>query len=433
MKRIQIGVFACLLGSVLWFVWHCKSVDRTLNILPITPQEREAIQKIGESSKDYLLVQAFTEEKAFRLASYKVLMLLSQSVAEAYQERVQADGKCFQQQLKRDCITQISNDLKIVEKLGDYKGLEGNTYSFETHKLREILKETKRFVQKNFNDLVTHNWMKKYPVDFQKICLMGGQKDSKYNFEDIQGSMVALNIRSALIVLDHLLQKRFFQLCPMGENPLVHATALPNKLFEQKRVDLKNFTWLYKDENLPGELMYPHQGYAMRGYVDDKKYFYDGVAKKAFGPIDCSAWICQLIGSKSLAATAHFYALFNRKFSLGQTRFEREKDNVMLEDLAQCVEPVKVDNIGDLKPGMIVAFRTFDTDEDPRMEGLGNSGHIALVIQATKTELIVLERTRHLPMYSGFGLRKIPFKTPNKNTRQFYFKFSRNLAQTNKN
>ncbi len=393
-----------------------------LEFLKITPEDFVKVEN-ARQQQNSPLEKPLMEEQAFRIKSWEYLGGLRDLLMSKIAEK-----SLSIEEIQQRCLAKIAEDLQVIGLLANAKDA---TWSFKTHKMREILTETGVFLQTghNLKNLLGVDWQNFYPIRYDRPLVLGGVIREDQSFEDIQGTQIALCIRATFFMILKIFfpDEDYFSIYPIDKNPLFCSTALPAGLTEPLIEELKRrFTWYYQDNSSPfqGELIYPHQGFGFRGYVDDTRYFcgslQEGVSKIS-GPLDCSAWISFAVGSQTPASTYHFLALDNLRRGEGLVKFNDEEDS-MIEDLANCIESIEVLSIGDVKAGDVVAFRRFNLEKDPSMLGKGENGHVMLVVAKTDVDLIVLHRARDLPKYCGFGISKIHFTSKEAGTRWMYFR-----------
>ena len=202
----------------------------------------------------------------------------------------------------------------------------------------------------------------------------------------------------------------------------VHLTPVPKGIESIEGFD--RFTYRYSDERTPQALAFVHNGYAFGGPRGEEHLYTKNLYPygKAYAPQDCSSWLASLTGCAS-PFTTWTQLVLHRKHT-GQSDPDATSQGVL--DFEAVCNTVKVsDPQRDIRPGQIMAFRSFDLSKDPEMKGAGNGGHTGLVLgfnsQRQKSTVTILSYSRSMPNQEGFGVQEIAYDTESESNKRLMF------------
>ena len=204
----------------------------------------------------------------------------------------------------------------------------------------------------------------------------------------------------------------------IDESATVHLTPVPKGIETIEGFD--RFTYHYSDERTPQALAFVHSGYAFGGSRGEEHLYPHG---KPYVPQDCSSWLASLTGCAS-PFTTWTQLVLHRKHS-GQSDPDATSQGVL--DFEAVCNTVNVsDPQRDIRPGQIMAYRSFDLSKDPEMKGPGNGGHTGLVLgfhsQGAESRVRVLSYNRSMPNQEGFGVQDMAYHTETgSNKRSMFF------------
>ncbi len=208
----------------------------------------------------------------------------------------------------------------------------------------------------------------------------------------------------------------------INESATVHLTPLPKGIEAIEGFD--RFTYHYSDERTPQALAFVHNGYAFGGPRGEEHLYTKNLYPygKPYAPQDCSSWLASLTGCTS-PFTTWTQLVLHRKHT-GQSDPDATSQGVL--DFEAVCNTVKVsDPQRDIRPGQIMAYRSFDLSKDPEMKGTGNGGHTGLVLgfnsQGQESTVPILSYSRSMPNQEGFGVQEIAYDTESESNKRFMF------------
>ena len=198
----------------------------------------------------------------------------------------------------------------------------------------------------------------------------------------------------------------------INESATVHLTPVPKGIEAIEGFD--RFTYHYSDDRTPQALAFVHSGYAFGGSRGEEHLYTKKLYpySKPYAPQDCSSWLASLTGCAS-PFTTWSQLVLHRKHS-GQSDPDASSQGVL--DFEAVCNTVNVsDPQRDIRPGQIMAYRSFDLSKDPEMTGPGNGGHTGLVLgfhsQGAESKVRVLSYNRSMPNQEGSGVQDIAYNT----------------------
>lgn len=401
-----------------------------VEVLSISDNELEHINQLRITSPSQLVRQALNEERDFSYAQNTALTLLLEIVSDLIgSDELEKGSLCSQARKRAEEDAYLM--MALNEILKDFNPSTGQvSWSCKYNKLSFIIDATKELLEKDCSSLVDGKFPKAFPMSSDFPRVIGGRKNV-----DIRGQIQDLGLKGALLTLlvaakdeDSTLADLNFPSSQLlvERNPILHTTPLPVEFSDEQKKAIceKGFTYCYQDSDSPkqGELAFVHGGYAFGGQRDDARYYKNSPKGKTFGPEDCSSWISKLINCKKEISTFDLLFLYNIAFGgFVDENWKKSSEHVAL---LEVLEPIQIASIEDIKPGYIIASRSFDLGVDPDMNlTKGSSGHVALIIDVDVSNqfLYVIEYSRNLPEFEGFGIRKTNL-LDTKKTKVMYFR-----------
>ncbi len=415
---------------------------------------------VAEQPEHVLIDVGLQQEQAFRARTIWELMSVHQqltTVASSF------DWEKF----KTQALAKMQTDLEIVQEMNKRlaEGREqkiykpGNvfdgsnvTFSLSSNKLVSILTgsitegektitfESAPFIVENYLDSlsVDNNLPNGYAFDYvpnQTTLLHDASSPTALG--NSKGTCLKAALYTSLLVFrnEHTLSDLLRPQNPtwntttggfdINESATVHLTPVPKGIETIEGFD--RFTYRYSDDRAPQALAFVHSGYAFGGSRGEEHIYTKDLYPygKPYAPQDCSSWLASLTGCASPFTTWTQLVLHRKQ--TGQSDPNNATSQDVLDFEAVC-NTVKIsDPQRDIRPGQILAFRTFDLSKDPEMKDAGNGGHTGLVLgfnsQGPTSTVRVLAYGRNMPKQEGFGIQDIPYDPtiPGSNKRFMFF------------
>jgi hypothetical protein len=391
-----------------------------------------------DQPESVLLEVGLQQEQAFRARTIWELRFVHHQLSNA-------DYSLDVDELKTRTLLKMQNDLEIVEKMnrqlaegrkqGIYKA--GNvfdsyniTFSLGSNKLEPILSgsitesgktstfESAPFIIENYlESLLGGDLPVGYDLDYvadQPVLLYDASSPTALG--NSKGTCLKAALYTSLLTSrrEHTLADLLRPQTPdwqavggfdINESATVHLTPLPKGIEAIEGFD--RFTYHYSDERTPQALAFVHSGYAFGGSRGEEHLYPYG---KPYTPQDCSSWLASLTGCASPFTTWTQLVLHRKQ--MGQPDPDAHSQGVL--DFEAVCNTVKVsDPQRDIRPGQIMAYRSFDLNKDPEMQGPGNGGHTGLVLgfhsQGAESTVRILSYSRNMPNQEGFGVQDIAY------------------------
>lgn len=397
-------------------------------------------------SKDPLVQQALKEERQLRERIEKEAAAL----LAAQQAVVLGKGtELVAAQVKKGVSEKLKTDAALLESLN--KAASANSKStapLTVNKMHLAIAGAEQLIADgHFEAVFAGNNLDGYSFQYQPaaITIIG---DSTTRFGTAKGifhDTLALTTYLTCIGKTNLSD---INLLPTEAGPwhkrsaLVYDTPIPSDI-DLIKLDARfpQFTYAYQDV-----FGYVHGNYAWGGGRD-------GNTTNPWAPLDCSAWVAKLTGSRIIYSTADqlcFDRVYRSRLGLGFTHplVSTELDNPVqifnqnwatkgpeLPVMDALYEPATIkDPQKDIQVGQIYFHRMFnDTHPKEVTRILGTGGHTGLTLgfisDADKSRVVVLSYNRNIEgakKMVGFGVEEFPiFPKPDASTpnirKEVYF------------
>ena len=202
---------------------------------------------------------------------------------------------------------------------------------------------------------------------------------------------------------------------------LLHVTPIAN-IIDIDQIDpyWKNECSFYFSDNKTQQgLALVHSGFLFGGQRGEDRY--EGPWGKPWGPKDCSSFVSEITEFNEVVSTIDL--LYTYRSGLPKDQQGYIDHTWIGSDIAKAMTarytPVVVkDPQADIKPGQIVFYRDFSSDDHTHSAGL--SGHAALVVGIRHNgNVVAIAYDREMPYMEGFGLQEFPWKSTD--TREIMF------------
>lgn len=320
--------------------------------------------------------------------------------------------------------SRLDNDLKIAEtinnSLSSYKVGVDVSWAIKTHKMQEILTGAQNLLndEENAYKISIGKIPTSYDnsIGFDKIPILGYQESTIYGNSKCSYLSAAV-IESYLNLLGK--SSKISDINLFGnKTPWFDKSAITHFDYLPKDAVIPNFdsfSFMHNDSNKFG-LVYVHSGYAFGGVRGSELNPYVDNGKK-FIPYDCSSWAASIVGSNYSYSTYHLLEAFNTKKQVG---FVSQKEQHIVNEALDKIEPVEVNNIQQVEPGMLMCFRKFN-EKNSFENSLGTSGHVAMALGTSSSgEVVSIGYNRDMPNIEGFGIQAFPIINDDSRKTMFF-------------
>lgn len=431
------------------------SVDQTIEALKHS-LSASANTSATDQPENVLLEVGLQQEQAFRARTIWELMFVQDQLrTTSYSLDVD--------KLKTRTLLKMQNDLEIVQEMnsrlaegrkqGIYKAgnvFDGSniTFSLSSNKLDPILRGSITEGGKTSTFKSAPSIVENHLLD----TLLGGDLPVAYNLDYVanqpsllydassptalgnsKGTCLKAALYTTLLTcrgehtLADLLRPQTASWQALGgfnidESATVHLTPVPKGI--EMIAGFDRFTYRYSDERTPQALAFVHSGYAFGGsrgeeHIYPKNLYPHG---KPYAPHDCSSWLASLTGCPSPFTTWTQLVLHRKQ--MGQPDPDANSQGVL--DFEAVCSTVKIsDPQRDIRPGQIMAYRSFDLSTDREMTGVGNGGHTGCVLdfisQGEESKVRILSYGRSMPGEEGCGVQDIVYPKSGSNKHFMFF------------
>lgn len=418
-KLFLIGLCIVLLTIYCFYVSHNNIV-----LLPISEQELIKLEAEVKNPTNELLRRVFVDLDNFKIQKFRYISFLNNRLKQLVLHRDFSDlqlstlenleqQRLFYQQLNSRIDKALKDKINYIP------------YSLSTNQMDKNIYGAKALIRNNFEGLLSGSYLMSINNQKNNSDFLIVSSEKSHWLATSKATFLTTALLSILSKIEDDFKLQLFD--PSG----IYGNAeqlfkLPKSLFSKLMFEFDNKNLIFSDLTPVDhfEIVVTHNGYAFGGnrVLSELEEIY---FKNNPDFQDCTSWLKKLLQSEAHFITLDLLYLHRRNLGYGVVN-ENWISTPAHKALQKLLEPVKVNSIKDLKPGMVFAVREFkfvDALLGKKDKKRGNSGHVGVIVGVNyiNNTFLLASYSRNMPQIDGPNIRSYAFEEAF-NARHLYFR-----------